>query len=72
MTSKRGTRPLLVAAGFIVTAGAIFLALRGVNIDDAGDALADSNLLWLVPASAVLAAALALRFLRPAAAAGPD
>jgi len=64
MTSKRGTRPLLVAAGFIVTAGAIYLALRGVNLDDAGDALADSNLFWLVPASALLAAALALRALR--------
>lgn len=64
MTSKRGTRPLLVAAGFIITAGAIYLALRGVDIEDAGDALADSNLLWLVPASAVLAVALALRALR--------
>jgi len=64
MTSKRGTRPLLVAAGFIITAGAIYLALRGVDIGDAGDALADSNLLWLVPASAVLAVALALRALR--------
>ena len=64
MTSKRGTRPLLVAAGFIITAGAIYLALRGVDIGDAGDALADSNLLWLVPASAALAVALALRALR--------
>lgn len=64
MTSKRGTRPLLVAVGFIVTAGAIYLALRGVNLDDAGDALADSNPFWLVPASALLAAALALRALR--------
>lgn len=64
MTSRRGTRPLLVAAGLIVTAGAIYLALRGVNLDDAGNALADSNLLWLIPASAVLAIALALRALR--------
>jgi len=64
MTSKRGARPLLVVAGFIVTAGAIYLALRGVDLDKTGDALADSNLLWLVPAGAVLALGLALRTLR--------
>jgi len=64
MTSKRGARPLLVAVGLIVTAGAIYLALRGVNLDDAGDALAESNLLWLIPASAVLAVGLLLRALR--------
>jgi len=64
MTSRRGARPLLVAAGFIVTAGAIYLTLRGVDLADAGDALAASNPLWLLPAAAALAAGLALRALR--------
>jgi uncharacterized protein (TIRG00374 family) len=64
MTKRRGTRPLLIAAGAIVTVAATYIALRGVNLGDAREALADSNLLWLVPSGAVLAAALGLRALR--------
>jgi glycosyltransferase 2 family protein len=64
MTSRSAARPLLVAAGFIVTLVAMYLALRGVHLDEAQDALAQSNLLWLAPAGAVLAAALGLRALR--------
>ncbi|MGH2839188.1 MAG: lysylphosphatidylglycerol synthase transmembrane domain-containing protein, partial [Solirubrobacteraceae bacterium] len=64
MSARRGTRPLLVAAGFIVTVAAMYFAVRGVDLDEAQDALADSNLLWLVPSGAVLAAAVGLRALR--------
>ncbi|MDQ3678414.1 MAG: flippase-like domain-containing protein [Actinomycetota bacterium] len=64
MTARKGARRLLVAAGFIVTVAAMYLAVRGVELDEAKDALADSNLLWLVPAGAVLAATLGLRALR--------
>ena len=64
MTSRRGVRPLLVAAGFAVTAACTYLAVRGVAFDDAIDALAASDLRWLVPASVVLALALWLRVVR--------
>jgi uncharacterized protein (TIRG00374 family) len=64
MTSRRAARPLLAAAGLIITASAIYLALRGVNADDARRALADSDLIWLLPASAALVAAVSLRALR--------
>ena len=64
MTSRRGVRPLLAAAGLAVTAACTYLALRGVALDDARDALAASDLRWLVPTSVVLAAALWLRVVR--------
>ena len=64
MTAPRGARPLLIVAGFIVTVVAMYLAIRGVDFDDAKEALADSNLLWLVPSGALLAAGLGLRALR--------
>ncbi|MDX6691194.1 MAG: glycosyltransferase 2 family protein [Solirubrobacteraceae bacterium] len=64
MTARKGARPLLVLVAFIVTAAAIYIALRDVNLHDARDALADSNLWWLVPAGALLAVALGLRALR--------
>lgn len=64
MTTRKGARPLLIAVGFVVTAAAIYIALRGVDLGEAREALAESNLLWLVPAGAVLAAALGLRALR--------
>ncbi|HUR84632.1 MAG TPA: lysylphosphatidylglycerol synthase transmembrane domain-containing protein [Solirubrobacteraceae bacterium] len=64
MTSRRGVRPLLVAAGVVVTAASLVLAVRGVALDDAREALADSDLRWLLPASAVLGFALWLRVVR--------
>lgn len=64
MTARKGARPLLIAVGFVITVGAMYLALRGVDLDEARDALRESNLLWLAPAGAVLAAALGLRALR--------
>ena len=64
MTSRRGLRPLLVAATVVVTVVSTYVAVRGVDFGDARDALADSDLRWLVPTSAVLAFALWLRVLR--------
>lgn len=64
MTSRRGLRPLLVAAAIVVTVASTYLAVSGVDFADARDALADSDLRWLVPASAVLAFALWLRVVR--------
>jgi uncharacterized protein (TIRG00374 family) len=57
-------RPLLIAAGLLVTVGAMYFAVRGVKIDDTRDALAASDLRWLVPTSAVLALAIWLRIVR--------
>jgi uncharacterized protein (TIRG00374 family) len=64
VTSRRGVRLLLVAAGFAVTAGGTYLAVRGVSLDDARDALAASDLRWLAPTSVVFAIALWLRVVR--------
>ena len=64
MSSRRGVRPLLLAAGLAVTIGCTYLAVQGVKLDDAVDALRASNLLWLAPTSVVLAAALWLRIVR--------
>jgi uncharacterized protein (TIRG00374 family) len=64
VSSRRGVRPLLLAAGVAVTIGCAYLAVRGVKLDDALDALRASNLLWLAPTSVVLALALWLRVLR--------
>jgi uncharacterized protein (TIRG00374 family) len=64
VTERRGLRPLLAAAGLAVTVACMYLAVRGVALDDALDALADSDLLWLVPALPVFALAIALRALR--------
>jgi uncharacterized protein (TIRG00374 family) len=64
VTSRRGVRPLLVAAGFAVTVACTYLAVRGVALDDAREALAASDLRWLVPASVALAFALWLRVVR--------
>jgi uncharacterized protein (TIRG00374 family) len=64
VTKRRGLRPLLAAAGLAVTVACMYLAVRGVALDDALDALADSDLLWLVPALPVFALAIALRALR--------
>jgi uncharacterized protein (TIRG00374 family) len=64
VTSRRGVQPLLIAAGVAVTAACMYLALRGVALDDARAALAASDLRWLVPAGVVLAFALWLRIVR--------
>jgi uncharacterized protein (TIRG00374 family) len=64
VTERRGLRPLLAVAGLAVTVACMYIAVRGVALDDALDALADSNLLWLVPALPVFALAIALRALR--------
>jgi uncharacterized protein (TIRG00374 family) len=63
VTSGRA-RPLLLVAGFVVTVAGIVLAVRGVALDDTADALADSNLWWLVPSFAVFAVGVFLRGLR--------
>ena len=64
MTEQRGLRPLLVAAGLVVTVVCMYLAVRGVAVQDALDALADSDLLWLVPAVPVFALAIVMRAVR--------
>jgi len=64
VTARRSGRPLLLAVGLVVTVLAVVYALRGVALEDTGDALADSNLWWLVPSSIVFAAGVWLRGLR--------
>ena len=64
MTDRRGLRPLLAAVGLVVTVVCMYLAVRGVALDDALDALADSDLLWLVPTLPVFALAIVLRAVR--------
>jgi uncharacterized protein (TIRG00374 family) len=64
VTARGTARPLLLAAGFVVTVAGIALAVRGVALDDTADALADSNLWWLVPSFAVFVAGVGLRGLR--------
>lgn len=64
MTSRRGLRPLLVVAGLLVTVVCTYVALRGVKLDDAVDALADCDLRWIVPSTLVLAVGVWLRILR--------
>jgi uncharacterized protein (TIRG00374 family) len=64
VTERHGVRALLVAAGLAVTVAGIYLAVRGVRLADAVDALRASDLLWLVPAIPVFAIAIALRAVR--------
>ena len=64
MTSRRGVRPLLAIVGLAVTAVCMYLAVRGVEIEDAIDALRDSDLVWLLPALPVFSAAIVLRGVR--------
>jgi uncharacterized protein (TIRG00374 family) len=64
VTSRRGLRPLLVVAGLLVTVVCTYVALRGVKLDDAVDALADCDLRWIVPSTLVLAVGVWLRILR--------
>lgn len=57
-------RALLGAAGLAVTAVCMYLAVRGVKLDDAVDALRASDLLWLLPTIPVFALAIVLRAVR--------
>lgn len=64
MSLKRAVRPLLVAAGLVVTIVCTYLAVRGVDLDEAGEALANCDLMWLFPAGIVFAFAIWLRAVR--------
>lgn len=64
MTARRGLRPLLVAVGLVVTVVCMYLAVRGVALDDAVDALRESDLRWLLPTIPVFALAIVLRAVR--------
>jgi uncharacterized protein (TIRG00374 family) len=64
VTAPRGARPLLLLAAVVVTVGGIVVAVRGVALDDTADALAASDLWWLVPSTAVFVAGVALRAVR--------
>ena len=62
--TRRGMRPLLALVGLAVTVACMILALRGVALDDAADAFRESDLVWLLPAIPVFAAAIVLRGVR--------
>ncbi|HEV2786034.1 MAG TPA: lysylphosphatidylglycerol synthase transmembrane domain-containing protein, partial [Solirubrobacteraceae bacterium] len=64
MTERRGLRPLLVAVGLVVTVVCMYLAVRGVALPDALDALADRDLLWLAPTLPVFTLAIVMRAVR--------
>ncbi len=64
MIARRGMRPLLALVGLAVTVGCMYLAVRSVEIDDARQALRDSDLVWLIPALPVFAGAIVLRGVR--------
>jgi glycosyltransferase 2 family protein len=57
-------RPLLALVGLAVTVVCMVLALRGVALDDAADAFREADLVWLLPAIPVFAAAIVLRGVR--------
>jgi uncharacterized protein (TIRG00374 family) len=64
VSSKRAVRSLLVATGLVVTVVCTYIAVRGVDLDEAGDALASCDLTWLIPTAIVFAVAIWLRALR--------
>jgi len=64
VSAKRAVRSLLVAAGLVVTAVCTYVAVRGVDLDEARAALATCDLRWLVPSGVVFAVAIWLRALR--------
>ncbi len=64
MTGRPGVRVGLGAAGLAITGLCIYLALRGVALDDAADALRESDLWWLAPTLPVFALGIWLRGLR--------
>jgi glycosyltransferase 2 family protein len=60
----RGRRWWSFLPALIVTGGALYLALRGVELDAVGHSLASSNYLMLVPAVVAMAIAVVLRIVR--------
>jgi glycosyltransferase 2 family protein len=64
VSSKRAVRSLLVAAGLVVTVVCTYVAVRGVELDEARVALANCDLTWLLPSGIVFAGAIWLRALR--------
>jgi len=64
VSTRRGMRPLLALVGLAVTVVCMYLAVRGVEIDDATEALRESDLVWLLPALPVFAGAIVLRGVR--------
>jgi len=62
--TRRGLRPLLALVGLAVTVVCMYLALRGVALHDAADALRDADLVWLLPAIPVFSVAIVLRGVR--------
>ena len=64
MIEHPAVRPLLVAIGLAVTVAAMYVAVRGVEFDDAADALRASDLRWLAPTLPVFALAIWLRAVR--------
>ena len=64
MTRRRGVRPLLLAAVIAVTVVSTYFAVRGVDLAESLDALVDADLVWLLPALPVFAAAIVLRGVR--------
>jgi len=64
VSSHRSARPLLLAAGLVVTVAGMYFAVRGVALDDSADALRESNLIWLVPSTLVFFVGVALRGIR--------
>ena len=57
-------RALLLWLGIAVTVVFTYLAVRNAHLSEVRDALRESNMLWLLPALAVLAVAVWLRALR--------
>ncbi len=57
-------RPVLTAVGLAITVACMYLAVRGVALEDALHALATSDPRWLVPALPVFALAIVLRAIR--------
>lgn len=57
-------RTLLALVGLAVTALGLYIAVRGVDVEDAAEALRNSDLGWLIPALPVFAAAVVLRGVR--------
>jgi uncharacterized protein (TIRG00374 family) len=57
-------RPALVAAGVAISAGCLWLALRGVSLGDVRSSLEGAHWVWLVPTLALTYATLAVRAVR--------
>jgi glycosyltransferase 2 family protein len=64
VAGRPSARSLLLWLGLVVSAVFMYLAVRGVDWADVGDALKGSNYWWIVPALAALAAGVAVRAVR--------